>query len=113
MKHCSASRHVISSPVTKSSTSCSISASLCTALVNLMLFDTLFTADAHLDYTANPGGVKGSLTEVKAWLMQSLLAFPTSQHLLSNTEIVLDGDRAAARTQMTNPMGVERVVPAV
>ncbi len=69
------------------------------------LFDTVFTPDAHLDYTANPGGVAGTLTEVKQWLMQSLLAFPSSQHLLSNTEIVLDGDRAAARTQMTNPMG--------
>jgi SnoaL-like domain len=71
------------------------------------LFRTVFTPDAHLDYTANPGGVKGSLDEVVPWLKQSLSAFAASQHLLSNFDIVIDGDRATARTQMTNPMGAK------
>ncbi len=69
------------------------------------LFRTVFCADAHLDYTANPGGIQGSLDEVVPWLKQSLSAFPVSQHLLSNFDIELDGDTATARTQMTNPMG--------
>ncbi len=71
------------------------------------LFRTVFTADAHLDYTANPGGVKGSLDEVVPWLKQSLSAFAVSQHLLNNFDIVLNGDLATARTQMTNPMGAK------
>ncbi len=71
------------------------------------LFRTVFTADAYLDYTANPGGVEGKLDDVVPWLKQSLSAFAVSQHLLSNFDIVLDGQRAVARTQMTNPMGAK------
>ena len=32
-------------------------------------------------------------------------AFPVTQHLMANIEVVLDGDRATARTMVTNPQG--------
>ena len=34
-----------------------------------------------------------------------MTAFPVTQHLMANTEIVLDGDRARVRTMVTNPQG--------
>jgi 3-phenylpropionate/cinnamic acid dioxygenase small subunit len=66
--------------------------------------DNVFTADAHIDYTAT-GGIAGSLAEIKPWLAESLAAFPATQHLLSNSEVTIDGDRATARTAVYNPMG--------
>ena len=45
--------------------------------------DTVFTPDAHIDYTRT-GGIAGSLAEIKPWLAESLAAFPATQHLLSN-----------------------------
>jgi 3-phenylpropionate/cinnamic acid dioxygenase small subunit len=66
--------------------------------------DTVFTADAHIDYTAT-GGIAGSLAEIKPWLAQSLAAFPATQHLLSNSQVTIDGDTATARTAVYNPMG--------
>ena len=66
--------------------------------------DTVFTPDAHIDYTAT-GGIAGSLAEIKPWLAESLAAFPATQHLLSNSQVTIDGDRATARTAVYNPMG--------
>lgn len=37
-------------------------------------FDTVFTADAQIDYTES-GGIAGSVEEVKAWLGETLYAF--------------------------------------
>ena len=67
--------------------------------------DTCFTADAFLDYSSNPAGRAGPYTEIKAWLQKSLAAFVVMQHLMANTEVTLDGDRATARTMLVNPMG--------
>jgi hypothetical protein len=69
------------------------------------LLDTCFTAGAHLDYTSNPGGKAGPYPEVRAWLAKVMSAFPVTQHLMANTDIVLDGDRAKVRTMVTNPQG--------
>jgi hypothetical protein len=69
------------------------------------LLDTCFLADAHLDYSSNPGGKAGPYPEVRAWLAKVLSAFPVTQHLMANTDIVLDGDRARVRTMVTNPQG--------
>ena len=66
--------------------------------------DTVFTADAHIDYTAT-GGIAGSLAEIKPWLAESLAAFPATQHLLSNSQVTITGDTATARTAGYNPMG--------
>ncbi|MGQ0825988.1 MAG: nuclear transport factor 2 family protein [Actinomycetota bacterium] len=67
--------------------------------------DTCFTADAFLDYSSNPAGRAGAYPEIRAWLEKNLAAFVVMQHLMANTEITLDGDRAAARTMLVNPMG--------
>lgn len=67
--------------------------------------DRIFTPDAHLDYSSNPGGIAGSYPEVRAWLAQVLAAFPKTQHLMSNIDVTLDGDRARARTMVWNAQG--------
>jgi hypothetical protein len=66
-------------------------------------FDQLFTADAHIDYTAM-GGAKGNLEEIKAYLKQVLPLFPATQHLIANSRVHVDGDTATARTMCHNPM---------
>ena len=52
-----------------------------------------------------PGGTEGPYREVRGWLEHNLAAFVVMQHLMVNTEITLDGDRATVRTMMVNPMG--------
>jgi len=68
------------------------------------LLDTVFVPDAFIDYTSS-GGTKGAYPEVRAWLAQVLPAFPVRQHLVTNTHVVIDGDRASSRTYFYNPMG--------
>lgn len=68
--------------------------------------DTVFTPDAHLDYSSNPGGFAGSLPEVKEWLRASLSFFTVRQHSMANTLIEFTGtDSARAKTMVHNPMG--------
>ena len=69
------------------------------------LLDTIFTPDAFLDYSSNPGGAKGVYPEARAWLADVLRYFPVTQHLMANTQVSLDGDRATARTMVYNPQG--------
>jgi 3-phenylpropionate/cinnamic acid dioxygenase small subunit len=69
------------------------------------LFRSLFTPGARLDYSSNPGGVAGTLDEVLPWLQDNMAAFVVMQHLMANTDVHLDGDRATARTMLVNPMG--------
>ncbi len=68
------------------------------------LLDTVFTPDAKVDYTTS-GGIKGSYPEVRAWLAEVLALFKMTQHLISNSVVRIDGDTAAARTMVFNPMG--------
>ena len=65
--------------------------------------DEVFTADAYIDYRAL-GGIDGQFPEVKAWLKSVLVHFPNYFHMVSNTELHLDGDRARAKTICFNPM---------
>ena len=69
------------------------------------LLDACFADDAYVDYSSNPGGRKGSYRDVRPWLEQSLSAFVVMQHIMTNVDIRLDGDRATARTMLVNPMG--------
>jgi len=69
------------------------------------LLDTVFTPDAQLDYSSNPGGVAGPYPEVRAWLESVMQYFPITQHLMSNSIVTLDGDRATAKTMVHNPQG--------
>jgi ketosteroid isomerase-like protein len=59
--------------------------------------DDVFTEDAVVHYDV-PGGVKKSWPEMKEWLPLGLQLFRVTQHNMSNPLIVLDGDRARART---------------
>lgn len=70
---------------------------------NWDLLDQVFTADATIDYSSS-GGVAGPLPEVKRWLERGLAAFPETLHLIGNSEVELEGDRARAKTAVYNPM---------
>jgi hypothetical protein len=65
--------------------------------------DLVFTPDAFIDYSAM-GGTAGVYPEVKAWLKEVLPNFPAYMHMLGNFDIQLDGDTAASRTMLFNPM---------
>jgi len=65
--------------------------------------DTVFTADAYIDYTAT-GGTAGKLPEVKAWLAEMLPKFPRRQHLLGQVDLRLDHDEATATAYFLNPL---------
>jgi len=65
--------------------------------------DSIFTADALLDFTAT-GGIAGALPEVKAWLADVLPNFAGHQHLVATSQVTLAGDTATARSICHNPM---------
>jgi len=69
--------------------------------------DHIFTADAIIDYT-EAGGVRGNLTETKAYLDKALKPFSGMQHMLGLPMIKVVGDKATARTTLFNPMVIER-----
>lgn len=80
--------------------------------------DTVFTPDAHIDYTES-GGVVDTYPVVKAWLAEALPGF--SQHRLHSVgQIAFDfagsGDAAEVTAYFDNPMriadgkGGERIV---
>ena len=68
------------------------------------LLDTCFVPDAHVDYTQS-GGTKGAYPEVREWLKKALAPFAATMHLVGNTTLELDGDKADSRTYVINPMG--------
>ena len=68
--------------------------------------DEIFTPDATLDFTGT-GGESGDLATMKQWLAQALGNFAAHQHLMGNTRVQFDGDRATAQTMCHNPMIVE------
>lgn len=67
------------------------------------LLDEIFTADAHIDYTAM-GGPAGDLESTKKFLAGVMPHFSAFQHLLANSSVRVDGDHATARTMCHNPM---------
>ncbi len=71
------------------------------------VLDTIFTADAQIDYSES-GGTKGGVPAIKAWLPKALERFPAFQHLVATTKLTFDGDRARSRTILFNPMVHER-----
>ena len=69
------------------------------------LRDSVFTEDAHIDYSAFGGSV-GDVDETLSFLKAALTneLFPASQHLNANVQIKLDGDSASGRIMCFNPM---------
>lgn len=67
------------------------------------LVASLFTPEAHLDYTSSCGPA-ASRDEVVEWLRASLPAIAMTQHLLTNRRIRIDGDTAIVRTELLNPL---------
>jgi ketosteroid isomerase-like protein len=65
--------------------------------------DAVFTPDAVIDYSEMVG-LKGSLTEIKTFLQNSLAAIKACQHAISTTQYSIDGDTAKTRTAVYNPM---------
>jgi SnoaL-like domain len=65
--------------------------------------DSVFTADAYIDYRAS-GGIDGRYPDVKKWLAEVLPNFPAYSHMLGNFDIRVDGDSASSRTVCFNPM---------
>ena len=74
---------------------------------NWDLFRSVFTYDAHIDYTS-AGGEKGSLEEIVAYLGKALGMFPMTQHLIANISVDLEGDAATVRAMFFNPMGMPK-----
>jgi len=69
------------------------------------LWSSCFTADAAIDYSA-AGGAKGGVAEVRRWLAEVMASFPMTQHLVTNREIRVEGNTAACRSCLFNPMGM-------
>ena len=69
------------------------------------LYRSVFTDDAFIDYES-AGGIKGDREAVANWLEKTLAGFPMTQHLISNIDVKIDGDRASVRAMFYNPMGM-------
>jgi len=69
-------------------------------------WEQVFTPDADIDYSENDGA-RGDPASVRDWLAETFAIFPAAQHLTSNTEIELLGDRARARSMQY--IGVDMV----
>lgn len=67
------------------------------------LLRSLFTDDAHLDYSS-VGGPSAGRDEVCSWLERSLTLMPMTQHFVTNIEADIDGDTATVRAMFYNPM---------
>jgi len=68
------------------------------------LYRTLFTADAHIDYSSSGGSV-GNLEETISFLSKALDMFEMSQHLVTNIEVLeKEGNKADVLALFNNPM---------
>jgi hypothetical protein len=71
------------------------------------LYDTVFTPDATIDYTAS-GGIAGTRDEVRDWLAATLPMFAQMQHYVCQKEVTLQGDTAELVVYLMNPMAIEQ-----
>ena len=71
------------------------------------LLDTVFAADADLDYRS-AGGIRGRYDEVRRWLASVLPVFTWTQHLVVNraVDLAADGATATALSIFHNPNGL-------
>ncbi len=71
------------------------------------LIDSVFTADATIDYTST-GGKKGACRPTLAWLDRALAGWPLNTHHITNISIEIDGAAASARCYFLAPMARPR-----
>ena len=68
------------------------------------LYRTLFTTDAHIDYSSSGGSV-GDLEETVSFLSKALDMFEMSQHLVANIEVLKkEENEADVLALFNNPM---------
>ena len=68
------------------------------------LYRTLFTKDAHIDYSSSGGSV-GNLEETVSFLSKALDMFEMSQHLVTNIEVLeKEENEADVLALFNNPM---------
>ena len=67
------------------------------------LFRSLFTDDAEIDYTSS-GGIAGGPDEVVTWMENTMSMFSTTQHIITNETVAIDGDTASVQAVLFNPM---------
>lgn len=60
------------------------------------LWRTCFTHDATVDYTANFGGMRGTVEEGARWLEAVLVFFDGYQHSMSNFDVRFNGDQVGS-----------------
>ena len=65
--------------------------------------DDVFTPDAWIDYTVM-GGPAGNLVDTKKFLTDTMGMFRSFQHMVSTSQITIDGDTARVKTICHNPM---------
>jgi len=65
--------------------------------------DNVFTPDAIIDYSEMTP-FRGNRAQAKAFLAKSMAGTAHCQHIISTSQIRIDGDRAYGRTVCTNPM---------
>ena len=65
----------------------------------------IFSKDAFIDYSAM-GGAKGSRDEIITFLKNVMPMFISTQHMISNYQISIDGDTATGRIMCFNPMEI-------
>jgi hypothetical protein len=68
--------------------------------------ESVFTADAHIDYSAMGGSV-GNLPDTIEFLTDAMTIFSNFQHLNSNLQFTVQGDTATGRVMCFNPMELE------
>ena len=69
-----------------------------------LLREDVFCEDAFIDYSVF-GGSKGNLETTIEFLHKAMKLFPNTQHLNSNIQIRLDGDRATGRVSRRTASG--------
>lgn len=68
------------------------------------LYRSVFTEDAHIDYSS-AGAIVGGRDEVVDWFAANFGVIPWSMHYITNIEILeADGDTASVRAMFYNPM---------
>jgi len=63
----------------------------------------IFLPDAILDYSSS-GAEPGPIHPVAAWIEKGLSLFARSQHLITNKQVELAGDKATSRALFFNPL---------